>query len=170
MVEARSGFETFARSNREPLLRAAWLLLGDAGEAEDLVQDTLSRTWRAWDRVSQAHCPQAYVRRIMTNLYLARRRRPKVEQVFVPDVPDVPAGEASDVVARRAALTTILSKLPKRQRLVIVLRYFDDLSVSETAKVLDCSEGNIKSQCSRALSKLRSCPEIDLVVEGVHYE
>ncbi|HEY7047691.1 MAG TPA: SigE family RNA polymerase sigma factor [Jatrophihabitantaceae bacterium] len=146
-------FDDFVRSASTSLLRLAYLLTGDHGHAEDLVQTALLRTARRWPS-AQAQ-PEAFARRVLTNLakdrWRSRSRRP-VETAPGPEPGhDDPNGQ---VLLRRTLLPAVL-RLPARQRAVLVLRYFEDLSIDETATVLGCSAGTVKSQTHAALARLR---------------
>lgn len=151
-------FRAFALDRSLRLHQSAYLLCGDWHLAHDLVQDTLVKVYRHWSRVSQADSPDAYVRRILINEARNRwRHRDKAVSVanvraepMVPAVPDV-----TDDIARRDGLLRALVELPYRQRATVVLRYLEGLSQAETAQVLGCSEGTVKSQSSRALATLR---------------
>ena len=151
-------FRAFALDRSLRLHQSAYLLCGDWHLAHDLVQDTLVKVYRYWPRVRQADSPDAYVRRILVNEARDRwRRRDKAVPVAdvaveraVPAVPDL-----ADDVARRDGLLRALVKLPYQQRATVVLRYLEGLSQAETAQVLGCSEGTVKSQSSRALATLR---------------
>ncbi len=160
MVEA--DFEVFARRRWRPLMRAAWLLAGDWATAEDLVQATLTKVWTAWETVSAADSPNAYVHRMLTNEFLAGRRRRMSSEVVLADLPDSPA--AGSDVDRRMALISALATLPPQQRATVVLRFFADLTVEQAAQALGCSVGNVKSQTSRALEKLRASDHLDALL------
>jgi RNA polymerase sigma-70 factor (sigma-E family) len=148
-------YQEFVGSRAAALHRTAYLLCGDWHLADDLVQDTLVKTFRHWRRVQRADNPNAYVRRILVNEFkrhLQRHRDLPVRtdsdriEVTVPDV--------SDEVVNRADLLRALLSLPARQRATVVLRYLEGMSERETAAVLRCSEGTVKSQTFRALNTL----------------
>jgi RNA polymerase sigma-70 factor (sigma-E family) len=145
-------FETFVAATSGRLLRTAYLLCGDRGHAEDLVQVALLRTARRWHRARQQ--PEAYARRVLVNLAKDRwrSRRRRVDEVAVEA--DIAAPE-NDAVLEREHLLMVLRQLPAGQRAVLVLRFYDDLSVAETAAALECSEGTVKSQTARALDRIR---------------
>jgi RNA polymerase sigma-70 factor (sigma-E family) len=150
------GFEEFVAARGQRLLRVAWLLTGDAHLAEDLLQTVLARTWPKWQRIA-AENPEAYVRKALVNTHASWwRRRWRGEVPHGDDLPDRAAAEDpfGDVDLEQA-LAAAVRALPVRQRAVIVLRYFEDLSVAETAEVLGCTEGTVKSQASKALRALR---------------
>ena len=145
--------------NRASLLhQSAYLLCGDWHLAHDLVQDTLVKAYQHWPRVRQADRPDAYVRRILLNEARGRwRRRERVMPVSrFPDGPEPVAPDATDEIARRAGLLQALLALPLRQRATVILRHLEGMSERETAAVLGCSEGTVKSQNARALGTLRS--------------
>lgn len=148
-------FADFARARLSALLRYAYLLCGNPATAEDVVQLTLARTYAAWPGVRTKANPEAYVRRAIVNAFFNRRRRP-IREHPVADVPDIAAPQ--DAVHRydeQAAMWSALGELPDRQRAVLVLRYYEDLTEAEIAATLGCSLGTVKSQASRGLDKLR---------------
>jgi RNA polymerase sigma-70 factor (sigma-E family) len=152
----QQAFEAFVAAASGRLMRTAYLLSGDRGHAEDLVQSTLFRTARRWQRARRQ--PEAYARRVLVNLAKDRWRAlgRRVDEVAVEAERVVP-GDDSDVrVLERERLLAAIRQLPAGQRAVLVLRFFDDLSVAETAAALDCSEGTVKSQTARALDRMRS--------------
>ena len=153
-------FGEFVVARSPHLLRAAYLLAGDRAGAEDLVQNALLRTYLAWDKVTAADDPLAYTQRILyTTSSRMRRRRRVNEDLGTP--PDSLATTPSYSVEERDELSRALVALPQRQRAVIVLRYYEDLSVERVAEILGCSVGTVKSQTSKALSKLRSSPLLE---------
>lgn len=151
-------FREFMRNRASTLHQSAYLLCGDWHLAHDLVQDTLVKAYQHWSRVRQAGSPDAYVRRILLNEARGRwRRRERV--VPVPRFPErlePPVPDATDEIARRAGLRQALLALPLRQRATVILRYLEGMSERETAAVLGCSEGTVKSQSARALGTLKS--------------
>lgn len=157
-------FEEFVLARRPALLRSAYLLTGDRGQAEDLVQDVLERTYLHWGRIVRTDDPSVYVRRVLVNTANNRWRRLRAR---VREVPLGPAhdrggsrsGDHGEGVATRDALLRALAELPAGQRAVVVLRYFEDLSEAETARVLGRSVGTVKSQAARGLARLRGVLE-----------
>lgn len=140
------------------LVRLGYALTGDRGAAEDLAQTALARAYAAWPRVMRAGDPDAYVRKIVVNASRDRFRKRRVDELLTGSPPDGPAaGPAgrADGFDDRAALLTALLRLPAGQRAAVVLRYWLDLTETEAAALLGCSVGNVKSQASRALAKLR---------------
>jgi RNA polymerase sigma-70 factor (sigma-E family) len=159
----RQEFEAFVAASSDRLLRTAYLLTGDAGHAEDVVQSALLRTARRWR--SARRSPEAYARTVVANLVKDRwrslGRRPS-EAPLEHDVPLVAHdGPASDGRLDRDLLMRAARELPPGQRAVLVLRYFDDLSVEETATALGITTGTVKSQTSRALARLRAALTTD---------
>ncbi len=167
----RDGFDAFVTARASALLRTAYLLTRDRGLAEDLVQTSLAKAWFAWGRIEGQ--PDAYVRKIMVNTYSSWWRRRWNGEQATADLPETPAGDAhhgagtgreSRRVEERTDLWRALGRLPKRQRAVVVLRFYEDLSEAETAEIMQCSVGTVKSQASRALAKLRVDPSLSETV------
>jgi RNA polymerase sigma-70 factor (sigma-E family) len=156
---ARTEFERFAAVHADALLRSAYLMAGDRGEAEDLVQECLLRLARKWPRVHSMEHPGAYARRVLFNLILdggRRRARRRTELLSAQATDgDGRVEETTAALETRVELVQALGALPARQRAVLVLRYFADLPASEVARILDCSPGTIKSSTSRGLQRLR---------------
>ena len=142
-------------TSRLPYLRrTAYLLCGDEHRAEDVVQDTAIRLYLKWQRVQAADNVDAYVHRMLVRQYL-RHQRLAWSRVWITDRTPEREAPAAASVEERDRVTRALAGLGRRQRMVIVLRYFCDLSVVDTAAVLNCSEGTVKSQTARALATLR---------------
>ncbi|MFJ7063859.1 SigE family RNA polymerase sigma factor [Streptomyces sp. NPDC101115] len=158
------GFAAFAVGAWPRLVRTAQLLTGDFHEAEDLVQTTLAKVYGRWRRVPREEI-DLYVRRALINNNLSRLRRKRVVHLLTPVLPEslrhASAGHA-EAVEQRTALLAALADLPARQRAVMVLRYWEDLSESEIAAVLDCSIGTVKTHARRGLAALRSHPGLAL--------
>lgn len=163
----RDEFEAFVHSGSTRLLRTSYLLTGDRGAAEDLLQMTLMRVARHWRAARQA--PGAYAHRVLINLSRDRARRAgrRVAEAPWEELEATPAGngDVGDEIARRALITAALARLPHRQREVLVLRFYADLSVAETAAATGASEGTVKSHTSRALARMR-----ELLTEPSHVE
>ncbi|MGW3075684.1 SigE family RNA polymerase sigma factor [Kitasatospora sp. NPDC001132] len=156
-------FEAFAATRWRRLVRTAYLLTGDHHEAEDVVQATFAKVFRNWSRISRLDEPDAYVHRALVNNNLSRHRRRRVRQLLVPVLPDRASTAGSGghrEVEERSVLLQALAELPQRQRAVVVLRYWEDMSERQVADVLGCSPGNVKSQASRGLAKLRAHPAL----------
>lgn len=143
------------------LLRTAHLLTGDRGHGEDLLQQALERLCRHWRRIDGD--PEGWVRRTMVNLAHDRwRRRARRPQEVARDLPDTAAaGNPHAGVEQRYDLVLALRTLSARQRAVLVLRYFDDLSEAQVAELLGCSVGTVKSTSSKALARLREQSRAD---------
>jgi RNA polymerase sigma-70 factor (sigma-E family) len=154
--QGREAFRAYVAARSPGLLRTAYLLTGHRGDAEDLLQTALAKTYLSWDRIRDREALDGYVRRVMVNTQTSWWRRKKVDEYPSEVVPE--RGTQPDATERLAlhdALWTALAELPKRQRAMVVLRYYEDLSEAETAHVLGVSVGTVKSTTSRALLKLR---------------
>jgi len=159
--EEQAAFSAFVRARSPALLRTAYLLTGDAMLAEDLLQTALVKTLLAWQRIRDRDQVDAYVRRVMVNTQVTWWRRRWRLELPAASLADRPVADASAEVDERDRLRRALAKLPVRQRTVVVLRYFDDLSEADTAALLGCSVGTVKSQSARALAKLRAALVLD---------
>jgi RNA polymerase sigma-70 factor (sigma-E family) len=150
-------FEEYAVVAWPSLYRQAYLLSGNHADAEDLAQQTLIKTHGAWSRVSGAESPNTYVRRILTNTFLSAKR-PKGRRLELLAGENAPEPIGPPVVGPedRMALWPHVRALPPRQRAVVVLRYYEQLSEAEIADALGCSRGNVKSTAHRALQNLRT--------------
>lgn len=146
----RASFEEYVAARRAALLRTAYLLTGNAHDAEDLVQAALLNVVPKWGRI--AANPEPYVRKVLARESITRWRRRRWREVHTDRLPDAPTeGPGTDRVALREALT----RLAPRQRAVVVLRYYEDLTERQTAQLLDISVGTVKSQAHDALARLR---------------
>jgi RNA polymerase sigma-70 factor (sigma-E family) len=152
-------FREFMRSRWPGLVRLGYSLTGDWGAAEDLAQSALAKAYSYWSKVRQAQDPDAYVRRILVNANHGRFRRRRVAEHSVEALPEVGVEDESASVDERSRLVAALQQLPPKQRSVVILRYCEDLSETQVAAVLGCSVGNVKSQASRALARLRASGE-----------
>jgi RNA polymerase sigma-70 factor (sigma-E family) len=148
------GFEEFAHARGRHLFRTALLLCGDWHLAEDLTQTTLARLFAAWSKVQRADHPDAYARTVLVRSYLSHHRlRRTAERPAAGELPDEVALDGDP--ALRVTLLAALGELTPRDRAVLVLRYWEDRSVEETAAELGTSPGVVRSQCLRALGRLR---------------
>ncbi len=146
----RESFEEYVAARRSALLRTAYLLTGHHDDAEDLVQVALVKVVPKWSRI--ADDPEPYVRKVLVHESVSRWRRRRWREVHTDRLPDVPIeGPGAD----RVALQQALARLAPRQRAVVVLRYYEDLTETETARVLGVSVGTVKSQARDALARLR---------------
>jgi RNA polymerase sigma-70 factor (sigma-E family) len=164
-VECPDEFTEFAAAEMVRLRRTAYLLCGDWHAAEDLTQIALTRTLLAWRRISKRENAHAYAHRTLVNAYLAHSRTRKSGEIPTAILPETRAFAPSAEL--RMVLLDALASLPPQARAVLVLRYWEDLSVEQVAAILRCSTGNVKSQSSRALQRLRehlgrSLPELVL--------
>ncbi|WP_374457340.1 SigE family RNA polymerase sigma factor [Nocardioides sp.] len=141
-------FEDFVSSRSPRLLTTAYLLTHDHGRAEDLLQTSLAKLWLAWSRVDE---PDAYVRKVMVTTYASWWRRKWRGERPSDNVPEAGATQPT----RDPDMWSALARLPRGQRAVLVLRFYEDLTEAETARVLDCSVGTVKSQSAKGLAKLR---------------
>ncbi|SCE67880.1 RNA polymerase sigma-70 factor, sigma-E family [Micromonospora viridifaciens] len=149
------GYREFVAARLEPLRRTAYLLCGDWHTADDLVSSALIRLLRHWRRVSAMESPDAYARRTLLRVWLDERRRPWRRESAWAELPDRAVHATVDDSAVRITILGLLAELPPRRRAVLVLRYFCDLSVEETARELGCTPGTVKSQAARAIETLR---------------
>ncbi|BAJ29906.1 MULTISPECIES: SigE family RNA polymerase sigma factor [Kitasatospora] len=148
-------FERYAAGAGRRLYRTAYLLCGDRHRAEDLAQTTLAKLFAHWRRASRMDHLDAYARTVLTRTFLGEQRRRAVARrlgVLAAAPPEAAPGQDSDL---RVTLLLALAELPARARAMVVLRYWEDLSVETVAELLGCSTGTVKSQCSRALARLR---------------
>src|SRR5690348_8240967 len=157
-------YASFVRGRSQALLRSAYLLTGDQHLAEDLVQEALARTHRAWNRLHESGNAEAYARRIMYHMQVSMWRRRKVAESLPGDLPEPPRRPSPDdtgAITRRITVERALRMLSPRQRAVVVLRYFEDRTEVEAADLLGVSVGTVKTQTTRALERLRKLvPEL----------
>lgn len=147
-------FEEFVRGRSPALLRTAYLLTGDWGHAEDLLQVVLTATYRHWRRVS-ADAPEAYVRRALVNQHISRWRRRRFTERPLESAPPPLAKDEMAGVDHHDELWRALRNVSPTQRAVLVLRYYEGLSEAEIAAALACSPGSVKAHASRGLATLR---------------
>jgi len=144
-------FEDFTAARLPALLRYAMLLSGHREDARDIVQEVLARALVKWDRVGSVDEPYAYVRRMVTNEFLSRRRRRKVTTVSLDQAPELVGNPPED----RDDLRQLLAGLPRQQRAVLVLRYYEGLTDTEIGEALGCRVTTVRGYASRALASLR---------------
>ncbi len=157
-VSCGPGFDEFVAARSTALLRTAYLLTHDHGLAEDLLQTSLTKAWFAWSRISDS--PEAYVRKVLFNTYATWWRRRWNGEHATEDLPDLGVGGGMEESSTGIDLWSAMERLPRRQRAVVVLRYFEDLTEAQSAEILGCSVGTVKSQGSKALAKLRIDPAL----------
>jgi RNA polymerase sigma-70 factor (sigma-E family) len=153
MTAAEDEFVAFAEAASARLRRTAFLLCGDWHTAEDLTQTTLAKVFAAWRRISRRDAVNAYAMRTLMNTYLAESEKKRPGEVLTEQLPELRVDSPSPEL--RLAVLEALAMLPPKARAVVVLRYWADQSVDQTAALLGCSPGNVKSQSARALDKLR---------------
>ncbi len=162
-AESDEQFREFMRGRWPAMVRLAYGLTGDLGHAEDVAQSAFARAYASWARVTRTGDPDAYVRRIVINENHSRFRRRRVAESLVDAVPERSGprrADTADSLSDSEALLKALRRLGPRQRAVIVLRFWMDMSEAETAAALGCSVGTVKSQASRALAALRGSAEL----------
>ncbi len=156
-IAADAEFSDFMHGRWSQLVRLGYGLTGDLQHAEDLAQTAFARAYASWPRVRRAYNPDAYLRRMVVNANRNRFRKLRVGEVLTESIPELGwAVDSSDQRHDRDALVAALMQLPYGQRAAVVLRYWMDMTETEAAAVLGCSVGNVKSQASRALAKLRA--------------
>ncbi len=154
---SQQDFVDFVAARQQALLRFAYLLTSDHHTAEDLVQTALAKTFLSWDKLRDRGALDGYVRRIIINENISLWRRAWKRNERPSD--QLPEDVGPDVDEGRGHLDTlwqVVQALPARQRAAVVLRYYEDLTEAETAAVLGCSVGTVKSQTSRAIAAMRS--------------
>ncbi|WP_250002393.1 SigE family RNA polymerase sigma factor [Actinoplanes sp. M2I2] len=169
-MDAREAdYAHFVRTRTTALLRSAYLLTGDQHLAEDLVQEALARTHRAWARLDRPENAEAYARKVMYHAQVSVWRRPRVAEILPADFqPDRRRGadDPADAAVERLVLRRALLTLSARQRAVIVLRFFEDHTEAEAAQLLGVSVSTVKTQTGRALDRLRTLlPDLRVLTE-----
>jgi RNA polymerase sigma-70 factor (sigma-E family) len=160
-----TAFAQFVLGREQALQRTAWLLTGDWALAEDLVQTALARSWPRWERIRRED-PEIYVRRVMINTWLTWRRRRWRGELPFGAVPDSAApGDLAAETSVRLAVRAALAGLTDRQRAVLVLRVFDDMTETAVAEALGCAVGTVKSTAAQALARLRKDPRLADLME-----
>ncbi|MGW1781393.1 SigE family RNA polymerase sigma factor [Streptomyces sp. NPDC002143] len=148
-------YAEFAAARTGHLYRSACLLTaGDTHLAEDLVQETLGRLYVRWGRVSRVENPAGYAQTVLTRTFLAHQRRRSSGERAVDTFPDVADGGGTDTPLRMTLLQA-LGRLPAKDRAVVVLRYWEDRSIEETAGAMNASSAAVRTRCTRALGRLR---------------
>ncbi|MET9915727.1 SigE family RNA polymerase sigma factor [Streptomyces sp. NPDC006435] len=156
-------FSSYVRARGPVLLRTARSLTANPSDAEDLLQTALAKTYIAWERIEDHRALDGYVRRALLNTRTSQWRKRKVDEFACDELPEQEAAPAPDPAEQQTlhdAMWRAVLKLPDRQRAMVVLRYYEDLSEAQTAEVLGVSVGTVKSAVSRALGKLRQDPEL----------
>lgn len=164
---ATTQFTAYVRIKGPTLLRTARSLTPNPSDAEDLLQTALTKTYLAWGRIDDHRAVDGYVRRTLVNTRTSQWRKRKVDEFSTDEVPEPTGTTGPDLTeqqAQRDALLRAVGRLPPRQRAMVVLRYYEDMSEVQTAEALGVSVGTVKSAVSRALGKLRDDPELELGV------
>ncbi|GAB3419615.1 SigE family RNA polymerase sigma factor [Flindersiella endophytica] len=154
--EAERAFGDFVAARYGSLVRSAYLLTGDLGHAEDLVQTSLMRTYGSWRNLADPANAEAYTRKVMVRLATRWRRRRWSGEAPTFPLPEPPTPDQAADLDLTDAVRRALRSLPIAQRAVLVLRYYEDRTEAEIAELLGCSVGTVKSRASRALATLRS--------------
>jgi len=151
-------YEEYASARLQALLRYVLMLTGDPHTAADIVQDTMIRVQLKWRLVARADAPDRYVKRMLTNAFLDHQRGSWLRRVVLRADPGEPppAPDHAEHAAERDRIWALLATLPRRQRAAIVLRFYEGLSDTEIADVLDCAVGTVRAHISRALATLRT--------------
>ncbi|MDG6101206.1 SigE family RNA polymerase sigma factor [Dactylosporangium aurantiacum] len=155
----------FVRARSHALLRSAYLLTGDQHLAEDLVQEALARTHRAWRRLHEGGNAEAYARKVMYHTQVSFWRRRRAPESMPGDLPETAGGtDLAETSSQRVVLEQALRSLSPKQRAVVVLRYFEDQTEAATAELLGVSVGTVKTQGARGLERLRALvPELGTI-------
>jgi RNA polymerase sigma-70 factor (sigma-E family) len=153
-------FDEFMRLRQQPLLRFATVLTGNPRLSEDIVADVLARTWEKWARISAMSQPNAYVRRMIVNDFLSWRRRvvrttPRDDLESLFDDANGGSSDYASAYVERDAFVARLARLPRKQRAVLALRFYEGMSDAEIAEVLGCKQVTVRSNTTRALAALR---------------
>lgn len=155
-------YAEFAAARARHLYRSACLLTaGDTHLAEDLVQETLGRLYISWHRVTRVGNPAGYAQTVLTRAFLAHQRRRSSKERATDDFPEQAYADHSDV-SLRLTLLEALARLPAKDRAVVVLRYWEDRSIEETADAMNASSAAVRTRCTRALGRLRELLGEDL--------
>jgi RNA polymerase sigma-70 factor (sigma-E family) len=167
MHDAEETFRSFVGARLPALKRAAWLLTGDVHLAEDLVQTALAKLAMRWERVATSGDPEPYVRKVLYHEHVSAGRKRRVIEVLGSHGPEQPSGaDTTAEVSLRLTMRQALARLTPKQRAVLVLRYYEDLSESQAADLLNVSVGTVRSQTRAALARLRAvAPELANVLE-----
>jgi RNA polymerase sigma-70 factor (sigma-E family) len=160
-------FATFMAARNDALFRSAYALTASPQAAEDLVQTVLTRTYASWGRVRAAEDPVAYVHRMLINRFLSDRRRRSSRETPVEALPDAVGSTSSTSGASddRMALVAALATLPRLDRAVVVLRFWEDRSVADTASLLGLTQPAVKNRTARALARLRTVLAADVTAD-----
>jgi len=159
MSDRDAAFEAYFMARSDAMRGTAYLLCGDWHRAEDLVQLTFTKIYLAWRRIQRHEAMDSYTRQTLVRTFLSDRRRGWFRHESVGSPTTDRAAPSYGLADERVVLLEALAKVPPRQRAVLVLRYWEDTSVEQTAALLECSTGNVKSQAARGLATLRGLLE-----------
>jgi RNA polymerase sigma-70 factor (sigma-E family) len=160
-------FDTFVVARGPALLRFAYVLCGNRHLAEDLVQEVLAKVHLRWKRIERMHAPEAYVRTAVVRQYLSWRRRRASGEHIVAELPEaIDPNDQEQRLLARDEVWQLLSELPRAQRAVLVLRFYDDLADAEIATLLGCAQPTVRAHASRALARLRTVLQSKSTVEA----
>ncbi|TQS46035.1 SigE family RNA polymerase sigma factor [Cryptosporangium phraense] len=151
-----AGFDEYVAARGLALLRFTYLLTGDYHLAEDLLQEALAKVHRRWSHLADAERPTAYVQKAILHQYLSWRRRRSSTETPIAEPPEHPTIDHAELFAERTQLWHALSALPRQQRAVLVLRFYEDLDDDEIARLVGCSVVTVRSHASRGLAALRN--------------
>jgi RNA polymerase sigma-70 factor (sigma-E family) len=153
-------FASYVSARSAPLLRLAVGLTGSRAAGEDLLQSALTKAYLSWTKVRGAGDQDAYIRRIVVNTHLSVLRRPRVREELQPELTDVAGTAPQYGIEDRDALWSALARLGRRQRAIVLLRYYEDLPDDQIAELLGCTAATVRSQAMRALQTLKDLPEL----------
>ncbi|MBP2404117.1 SigE family RNA polymerase sigma factor [Streptomyces syringium] len=156
-------FSSYVRARGPVLQRTARALTSNPCDAEDLLQTALTKTYLAWERIEDHRALDGYVRRALVNTRTSQWRKRRVDEYPCEELPEreaAPQADPAEQQVLRDAMWRAVRRLPERQRAMVVLRYYEDLTEVQTAELLGVSVGTVKSAVSRALGKLREDPEL----------
>jgi len=153
-------FEEYVAARGHALLRFGHVLTGNRQLAEDLVQEALSRAHPRWRKIGRLEHPDAYVRRMVVNGFLSWRRLRSSQVVLVATVPETVGRDLGEAVADRDAMWRLLATLPRQQRAVLVLRFYEGLADEEIAQLVGCSTATVRVHASKALARLRTTAQL----------
>ena len=163
MSDRDAAFAAYFAARSDAMRGTAYLLCGDWHRAEDLVQQTFTKIYLVWRRIQRHEAMDSYTRQTLIRTFLSERRRGWFRHESVASEATDRAAPSADFADERLVLLEALVKVPPRQRAVLVLRYWEDQSVEQTAELLDCSAGTVKSQAARGLATLRGLLEEERV-------
>ncbi|MEV0622415.1 SigE family RNA polymerase sigma factor [Nonomuraea sp. NPDC050404] len=169
-MDRNDDFREFVAAHQQSLMRTAYLLTGDPHQAEDLLQTVLLKVLGRWNRLTRLERPEAYARKALVNQHISWRRRRVRNELPTAEPPDRPYA-SEDPLLVRLVMRQALMRLAPRQRAVIVLRFYEDRTERETAELLNCSIGTVKSQTHYALARLRDlAPDLAPKLAGLEPE